>query len=123
MLRLLLAHFSKLFFLSFSPTLHQELIHLLQRAHKDTVNDIGPLLDTTLWASDEGFVEASLPMVLVAELLDSQTLAATEHSFLLLEQRAERIATLCRSQVRSTKVPKYPAVIQRLAIELTPFLS
>lgn len=67
------------------------------------MESIGPLLDTTLWAADEGFVEPSLAMVLVAELLDSQTLAATEKSFLLLEQRADRLAVLCQAPVRSTK--------------------
>lgn len=79
-----------------------------QRAHKGSVESIGPLLDMTLWAADEGFVEASLPMVLVAELFESQTLAATEQSFLLLEQRAERIAALCRAPGRTTKVRVIP---------------
>lgn len=79
-----------------------------QRTHKGSVESIGPLLDMTLWAADEGFVEASLPMVLVAELFESQTLAATEQSFLLLEQRAERIAALCRAPGRTTKVRVIP---------------
>lgn len=84
---------------------------LPQRAHKEVVDSVGPLLDLTLWASDEGFVEASLAMLLVQELLDSQTIAMSERSFVLLEERAERIAALCRMPEKKSRSFKVSSLL------------